>query len=106
MYSKPQPLRGYLYIGAATFLWGVAATIGRAAFTGRLLPSGEAIAAVGPLILSQTRNSFTFLALLLILGMRRGWPALSVPCAVSSMFLEAIAEPVSRCCKGMASAMP
>ncbi len=79
MYSKPQPLRGYLYIGAASFLWAVAATMGRAAFTGRLLPSGEAIAAVGPLILSQTRITFTFLGLLLILRMRRGWPALSVP---------------------------
>ena len=79
MYRKPQPLRGYLYIGAATFLWGVAATLGRAAFTGRLLPGGESISAVGPLILSQTRTSFTFLALLLILVMRRGWPALSLP---------------------------
>lgn len=78
MYSKPQPLRGYLYIGAATFLWGVAATMGRAAFTGRLLPSGEAMAAIGPLILSQTRTSFTFLALLLILAMKRGWTSLSV----------------------------
>ena len=78
MYRKPHPLRGYLYIAAATFLWGIAATLGRAAFTGRLLPSGEAISEVGPLILSQTRNSFTFLALLVMLGMKRGWPALAV----------------------------
>ena len=88
VYSKPQPLRGYLYIMAATLLWGVAATMGRAAFTGRLLPGDEAIAAVGPLILSQTRTSFTFLALLLILGMKRGWTSLSVPRAdVARLFL-------------------
>lgn len=79
VYRKPQPLRGYLYIGAATFLWGVSATLGRAAFTGRLLPGGESIAAIGPLILSQTRISFTFLTLLLILCCRRGCASLSVP---------------------------
>ena len=53
--------------------------MGRAAFTGRLLPGGESIAAIGPLILSQTRNTFAFLALLLILGGRRGWSSLKVP---------------------------
>ena len=53
--------------------------MGRAAFTGRLLPDGESIAAIGPLILSQTRNTFAFLALLLILGGRRGWSSLAVP---------------------------
>jgi len=61
--------------------------MGRAAFTDRLLLGGEANATVGPLILSQTRNSFTFLALLLILGMRRGWPALSVPRADAGRLL-------------------
>ena len=60
-------------------LWAVSATLGRAAFTGRLLPGGEAIAPIGPLILSQTRNTFAFLALLAILGVRRGWGSLAVP---------------------------
>jgi len=31
-----QPVRGYIYIAAATFFWGISATLGRAAFTGRL----------------------------------------------------------------------
>ena len=57
--------------------------MGRAAFTGRLLPGGEAIgtigAEIGPLILSQTRNTFAFLTLLLILGVRRGWGSLAMP---------------------------
>jgi len=73
VYSRPHPLRGYLYIGAATFLWGVAATLGRAAFTGYLLPGGEPLGAVDPLILSQTRVTFSFLVLLPILCWRRGW---------------------------------
>ncbi|HWP85795.1 MAG TPA: DMT family transporter [Terriglobia bacterium] len=79
VYRKPRPLRGYLYIGAASFLWGVAATMGRAAFTGRLLPGGEAIAAIDPLILSQTRTGFTFLVLFAALVWRRGWASLGVP---------------------------
>jgi len=70
---EPHPLRGYLYIAAATFLWGVSATLGRAAFTGRLLPGGEAVAPVNALILSQTRTTFSFLLLLPVLGWRRGW---------------------------------
>jgi hypothetical protein len=32
--AKPHPLRGYFYIGSAAFLWGISATLGRAAFTG------------------------------------------------------------------------
>ena len=76
---KSHPWKGYCYIAAASFLWAVSATLGRAAFTGRLLPDGESIAAIGPLILSQTRNTFAFLALLLILGVRRGWGSLRMP---------------------------
>ena len=53
--------------------------MGRAVFTGRLLPGGESIGEIGPLILAQTRNSFTFLALVMILGMRRGWRSLWLP---------------------------
>jgi drug/metabolite transporter (DMT)-like permease len=79
VYRKPQPVRGYLYIGAASFLWGVAATMGRAAFTGHLLPGGAVIGAIDPLILSQTRTGFTFLALCAILGWRRGLTNLRVP---------------------------
>ncbi|MBI3933265.1 MAG: EamA family transporter [Acidobacteria bacterium] len=79
MYSKPDPLRGYLYIGAATFLWGVSATLGRAAFTGHLLPGEGTLVAIDPLILSQTRTTFTFAALCILLGWRRGWSAFRVP---------------------------
>jgi DME family drug/metabolite transporter len=76
--SRAHPARGYAYIAAATFLWGVAATLGRAAFTGRLLPSGEALK-IDPLILSQSRTSFSFVVLLLVLLGRRGWKRLKVP---------------------------
>src|SRR5438105_3117926 len=56
------PLRGYLYIAAATFCWGVAAASAKAVFTGRWLP-GSGVHAIDPLVLSQTRVSFSFLIL-------------------------------------------
>jgi DME family drug/metabolite transporter len=71
------PLRGYLYIGTAALFWGVAATLGRAAFTGRLL--GLKLGAIDPLILSQSRTTLSLLVLLPILLIRRGAPALRVP---------------------------
>jgi drug/metabolite transporter (DMT)-like permease len=73
------PLRGYLYIASATFLWGVSATLGRAAFTGRLLTGGQALSPVDPLILSQSRVTFSCLALLLILAATRGVRRLRLP---------------------------
>ena len=66
-----RPLRGYLYIAGATFLWGVSATLGRAAFTGRLLPAGQVPSSTNgpldPLVLSQMRTSISFLVLLPVL---------------------------------------
>jgi DME family drug/metabolite transporter len=71
------PLRGYLYIGAAALFWGIAATLGRAAFTGRL--PGMTLAAIDPLILSQSRTTLSLLVLLPVLLIKRGAPALRVP---------------------------
>ena len=79
MANKTHPIRGYAYIAAATFSWGLAAVLGRAVFTGRLLPRGEALAPIDPLILSQSRTSFSFLVLAAVLGWRRGWSRLRVP---------------------------
>jgi drug/metabolite transporter (DMT)-like permease len=81
--SEPQAetqdsLRGFLYIGGATFFWGFSATLGRAAFTGRLLPS-LGIREINPIILSQCRTGFSFLAIVLWLVSRRGLSALRVP---------------------------
>ena len=72
------PLRGYLYIAGAALFWGIAATLGRAAFTGRLLPGG-ALRAIDPLILSQSRATLSLAALLPVLLWRWGWSALRVP---------------------------
>jgi drug/metabolite transporter (DMT)-like permease len=77
----PHPVRGYFYIATATFLWGVAAAIGRAAFTGRLLPQGEVLHLIDPLILSQSRTTFSFLLLAGALGVVRGWRRLRLPAA-------------------------
>jgi drug/metabolite transporter, DME family len=71
-------LRGYLYIAAAALLWGISATLGRAAFTGRLLPQCG-IQSIDPLILSQCRTSFSFLVVALWLFSSRGWKRLTLP---------------------------
>jgi drug/metabolite transporter, DME family len=71
------PLRGYLYIGAAALFWGIAATLGRAAFTGRV--PGVALRAIDPLILSQSRTMLSLLVLLPVLLIQRGGAALRVP---------------------------
>jgi DME family drug/metabolite transporter len=77
--NKAHPVRGYAFIAAATLLWGIAATLGRAAFTGRLLPSGQALQPINPLILSQSRTTISFLVLLPVLIFRRGWRNLRLP---------------------------
>lgn len=81
MTNKAHPIRGYVFIASAAFLWGVAATLGRAAFTGKLLPSGQALQPVDPVILSQSRTGISFLVLLPVLISRRGWRNLRLPAA-------------------------
>ena len=54
---------GYVLIAAAAFSWSASATIGRAVFTGRLFASGTAIS---PLVVSQTRTTFSLLVLLVL----------------------------------------
>jgi drug/metabolite transporter, DME family len=68
-----------LYIASAAFLWGVAATLGRAAFTGRLLPKGQALRPIDPLILSQSRTTFSFIVLMVALVLLRGWNRMRLP---------------------------
>jgi drug/metabolite transporter (DMT)-like permease len=77
--SGVHPLRGYFYIGSAAFLWGISATLGRAAFTGHLLPGGASLSSIDPLILSQSRATLSLAVLLPILLMRRGTSTLRVP---------------------------
>ncbi len=70
--------RGYLYIATATFFWGMSATIGRAAFTGRILLHGHPLGNIDPLILSQSRTTLSCVLLVLALLSRRGWKQLRV----------------------------
>lgn len=72
-------MRGYLFIGAATFLWGVSAALGRAVFTGKFQLAGEAQHPIDPLILSQTRTTFSLLVLVPLLVGRRGWSRIQLP---------------------------
>jgi len=75
------PLRGYVYIAGATFLWALSASLGRAAFTGRLLPKGQTLRPIDPLILSQSRTTFSLVVLLIALVLLRGWRRLRLPAA-------------------------
>ena len=88
MPTRAHPLRGYLYIATAALLWGVAATLGRAAFTGRLLPHGQPLRPIDPLILSQSRATFSLILLLVVLLAVRGPRRLQLPMAdIRRMFL-------------------
>jgi DME family drug/metabolite transporter len=73
-----RPARGYLYIAAATLCWGIAANLGRAAFTGRLARFGS-FDTITPIILSQARTTFSFLILFPAVLIVRGWPRLRIP---------------------------
>jgi drug/metabolite transporter (DMT)-like permease len=77
--SHAHPFRGYFYIGSAALFWGISATLGRAAFTGHLLPGGASLGAIDPLILSQSRAMISLAVLLPMLFVRRGATALAVP---------------------------
>lgn len=73
---KPHPIRGYLYIAAAGFLWALTASLGKAAFTHKLVAAAKT--PIEPLILSQTRTTMSWLVLLPILLMVRGKAALAM----------------------------
>lgn len=73
------PLRGYLLIAGAAFLWGVSASLGRAVFTGRLQTWAPTLHPVDPLIVSQTRSTFSLLVLMPLVLARRGTQGLRMP---------------------------
>jgi len=57
----------------------VSAALGRAVFTGKFALAGESIHPIDPLILSQTRTSFSLLVLLPMLVGRSGWQRIKLP---------------------------
>jgi len=68
-----------LFIASAAFLWGVSAALGRAVFTGRLTLGGNILRPIDPLILSQSRTTFSLLVLLPLLVALRGWQGIKLP---------------------------
>jgi drug/metabolite transporter (DMT)-like permease len=72
-------LRGYFFIASAAFLWGVSAALGRAVFTGKLSLGAAALRPIDPLILSQTRTTFSLLVLLPCLVASKGWQRIKLP---------------------------
>ena len=77
--SFPPPLRGYFFIASAAFLWGVSAVLGRAVFTGKLPLGAVTLRPIDPLILSQSRTTFSLLVLLPLLVASRGWQRIKLP---------------------------
>jgi drug/metabolite transporter (DMT)-like permease len=57
----------------------VSAALGRAVFTGKLFLNGQAAHPIDPVIMSQTRTSFSLLVLLPLLVGRRGWQRIKLP---------------------------
>lgn len=76
--EKSHPYRGYLYIACSAFLWGISASLGRAAFTGKFWPL-SGISRIDPLILSQARTTFSCLVVLLGLLLTQGPSRLRMP---------------------------
>jgi drug/metabolite transporter, DME family len=68
--NKSHPLRGYIFIAAATFFWGLSAAMGRAVFSGRLLGGMQALRPIDPVILAQSRTTLSLLVLVPILLLR------------------------------------
>jgi drug/metabolite transporter, DME family len=68
-----------LFIASAAFLWGVSAALGRAVFTGKLPLGDAALVPIDPLILSQTRTTFSLLVLLPLLVASQGWQRIKLP---------------------------
>jgi drug/metabolite transporter, DME family len=77
--AKAHTLRGYLYITAAALCFGISATLGRAAFTGRLLAGAQGLRSIEPVILAQTRTTFSLLLLAPFLWWRRGRAGMALP---------------------------
>ena len=73
------PIRGYFFIASAALCWGISATLGRAVFTGRLFASGGALSPIDPLLLSQSRTTFSLLVLVPILLAVRGRNGMRLP---------------------------
>jgi drug/metabolite transporter (DMT)-like permease len=61
--------RGYFFVATATFCWGAAAVVGKAIFNGSLF-AGHSL--ISPVVLTQTRTTFTVLVFGPILLLRFG----------------------------------
>lgn len=69
-------MRGYLFVAAATLFWGISASLGRAAFTGRLFGGLQPI---DPIILAQARTTIAFFLVTPILWAIRGRERMVLP---------------------------
>ncbi|MGZ4843591.1 MAG: DMT family transporter [Candidatus Angelobacter sp.] len=73
--ERPHPWRGYFFIATATFCWGAAVVVGKAIFNGSLF-AGHTL--FSPMVLTQTRTTFTVLVFGSILLLRFGGRIFSI----------------------------
>jgi drug/metabolite transporter (DMT)-like permease len=73
--GREHHVRGYLLIASAALCWGAAATLGKAVFNGSLFGGRTAI---DPVILAQSRSTFSLLVLAPVLLISQGARALRV----------------------------
>lgn len=76
--TEKHTIKGYVFIATAALFWGISASLGRAAFTGRLL-SGHAVSPIDPLILAQSRTTISVLVLVPLLLLAKGPRAFRMP---------------------------
>jgi drug/metabolite transporter (DMT)-like permease len=67
--EQQHPWRGYFFVAAATLCWGAAAAVGKYIFNGGLF-AGHAL--ISPMVLTQTRTTFTVLVFGPLLLLRFG----------------------------------
>jgi drug/metabolite transporter (DMT)-like permease len=70
--SLVERAKGYVCVASAALFWGISASLGRAVFTGRLKIAGRTVGFIPPLMLAQSRTTFSFLILIAVLLCVRG----------------------------------
>lgn len=77
--SLAKQAKGYLCVASAALGWGISASLGRAVFTGRLKIAGRTVGFIAPMMLAQSRATFSFLILMAVLLSVRGRRGVAMP---------------------------
>ena len=76
--TQPHPFLGYFLIAGAALCWALSAVLGKAVFTGRLIPGAAALPPLRPIVLAQMRVTLSLLVMAPALLLLRGKAALHI----------------------------